>query len=107
MIKLEDIVVEVHKSEEYWEWRGRLNLEVRHREPTTSVEMANLDVQAKIEETIKNSILRYLYEDIVPLTHDMHKLAAGYLPTHIAVQFAGKMDFLMDIFLGIQPGRKH
>lgn len=106
MIKLEDILVRVEEDKESITWRGVLSIVVMHRE-LKSVELTNLDVKAKIEEAVRNSVLRYIYEDIVPIVHDMGGISHDYLPTHLQVQMRSHMDQLMDIFLGLPPGQKH
>lgn len=106
MIKLEDIIVTKEKSLTHWKWDGIVTIQVEHEEPVVK-EFMDPALEAKVDESVRNSILRYIYGDIVPHVHNMHKLAAAYLPTHIGVQFENEMDLLMDIFLGLPGGKKH
>jgi hypothetical protein len=106
LIKASDVLVKQTDDGDHVIWRGVLSIVVQHREPK-SVELTNVDVKAKIDEAVRNSVLRYIYEDLVPIVHDMGKIADPYLPTHLQVQFRSHMDALMDLFLGLEPGPKH
>lgn len=106
VIKLEEILVKTTEDKESITWKGVLSIVVMHREEK-SIELTNLDVRAKIEEAVRNSVLRYIYEDFVPIVHDMGGMAMQYLPSHLQVQMNSHMDHLMDMFLGLPPGKKH
>lgn len=106
MIEASHVLVRQVDMEDSIKFQGVLSIVVEHTE-LKSVELTNLDVQAKIEEAVRNSVLRYIFEDIVPIVHDMGKMTEQFLPTHLKVQMKAHMDHLMDIFLGLPPGKKH
>ena len=105
MIKKDQILVRVIEDDESITWKGVLSIVVQHKELKT-VELTNVDVKAKIEDAVRNSVLRYIYEDVVPIVHDMGSMCNDYLPTHLQVQLKDRMDRLMDIFLGLESGQK-
>ena len=106
MIKSDHVIVRTTIDGDEIEWMGVLSIVVKHRE-VRKVEHTNPDVKARIEEAVRNSVLRYMYEDMVPYVHEMGKMAMPYLPTHLQVKFDHSMNCLMDIFLGVEPGKKH